>query len=290
MKELIIDPPIPFVLPLDAPATICVVGAGGTGSHILQSLARLCHHVREQGAPPTTIAVIDGDRVEPKNVGRQLFSPADVGVNKAVALAARFNAVFGLRINAIDQMASKTLLDQVGSSFGYGGLNILVGAVDNAGARRLLHDALQRGRFRLWLDCGNEAVAGDVSVGTVTTHEKLAGCLGLGGICTALPAPSLLYPNLVEEPPKPKRQRLDCAAAVQANEQSLMVNQAIAAVAGQYLYQLVVERRITTCSTTISLAGLSMRSTPITATALAQATGVDIATLTRAPLKKGRAA
>jgi hypothetical protein len=61
---------------------------------------------------------------------------------------------------------------------------------------------------------------------------------------------------------------------MQNDAQSLMVNQMMAGIAAQYLYQLVVQRRLTTFQTVVDLDGLSMRSTPITARTLAEATGL----------------
>ncbi len=55
-----------------------VIGAGGVGSILLPILMK---SVREE------IVVMDGDSFEEKNLDRQLFSPADIGKNKAVALA-----------------------------------------------------------------------------------------------------------------------------------------------------------------------------------------------------------
>lgn len=275
----IIETPAPYALPTDAPLQLILAGAGGTGSHILQSLARLAVHVA--GGPPLELVVIDGDTVEMKNVGRQLFSVADVGLNKAQALAERFSAVFGLAITAVPAMATLELLRDLIQDRARGALTILVGAVDTVTARQVLRDALASTPARLWLDTGNEEHAGQVTLGTATRAEELAGCLALGGLATALPAPSLTYPNLVTSP-KPAR-RGDCAAATAANVQGLMVNQAVAAVAAQYLYQLVVERRITTFDTSIALRGLAMRSRPITATAIGEAAGLDPMQLTTLP-------
>jgi PRTRC genetic system ThiF family protein len=287
---LTLDPPVPFLLPPDAPIQIVLVGAGGTGSHILQSLARLAVHVAAQGGPPLELVVIDGDVVAPKNVGRQLFCVADVGLNKAQVLAGRFNAVFGLRIQAVPRMADPALLGAVRKDGLRGAYGILVGAVDTPEARRHLDAALGIGDARLWLDCGNEADSGQVVVGSTTQRDQLAGSFRLTGVCAALPAPSLLYPNLIAVRKQPRRG--DCAAAIETNVQDLMTNQAVAAVAAQYCYDLVVRRRLTTFETVIALNGLTMRSTPITVARVSMAIGVDSATLTQAPKpkQKGRAA
>jgi molybdopterin/thiamine biosynthesis adenylyltransferase len=58
-----------------------VIGAGGVGSILLPILMK---SVRDE------IVVMDGDKFEEKNLDRQLFSPADIGKNKADALAALY--------------------------------------------------------------------------------------------------------------------------------------------------------------------------------------------------------
>ena len=271
MQTLQIDPVLPYVVPAMAHVTVALVGCGGTGSHLAQSLARLAAHCRDTaGAPEVSLTFIDGDTVEPKNVGRQLFSDADVGTNKAQALAARFSAVFGLRIQAIPHMLAEAVaVRTLPGSYG-----IVIGAVDGAAGRRAITTQLggiSAAEWRLWLDCGNHESSGQVCIGSVLTASLLHRSLQ-AGICGRLPAPSLLYPELLKD--APKRRRADCAAAMQDNAQSLMVNQTMAAIAAQYLYQVIIRRRLTTFRTVVDLETLTMRSDPITARALAAATGI----------------
>lgn len=248
MQTLTIEPTYPFLVPETHSVTICLVGCGGTGSHIAQTLARLASHCRDTGGPRITLALLDGDVVEAKNVGRQLFSPADVGKNKAQVLAARFSAVFGLPI-----VAGATMLgDERVTHAGYG---ILVGAVDGAAGRRSLQHQLHLGGWRVWVDCGNHESSGQVVAGTVAHRDRLQGVLKLG-VCSGLPVAPLIYPELLKDAPIVARQ--DCAAAVQDNAQSLMVNQTMAAIAGQYLYQLIVGRRLTTFRTVVDLHSLTI--------------------------------
>lgn len=279
MQTLTIDPSIPFVIPA-GPLAVAVIGCGGTGSHIAQSLARLAAHCRDAGLPPLQIALVDGDRVEQKNVGRQLFSAADVGKNKAQVLAARLSTVFGLEVVAFPEMLNGQHI--VAHTFG-----ILVGAVDNPRARREIGRELERpnGRWKLWIDCGNHEHSGQVVVGTTLDAKGLKGSLALGGICTALPTAPLIYPALVEEVEQIVTP-LDCARAMEQNAQSLMVNQAMAAVAAQYLYQIVIERRLTTYRTTIDLKSLTMSSKSITAANLAADLDMQSRALRTAPKRK----
>lgn len=292
MRSLTIDPPIPYLLPADRPIHLLLVGCGGTGSHLAQALARLASHVRDGGGQPPVLTFVDGDTVEPKNVGRQLFSRADIGHNKAQVLAARFGAVFGLKITAVPEMLGGDFFTTRGrelfeGSTGSGPLRVAIGAVDTAAARGELHRALRWRQLHLWLDCGNHEHSGQVCIGGAGDSDDLAGALALGTICGALPGPGLQFPDLLMPPPKRKK-RVDCAAAMVDNAQSLQVNQMMAAIAGQYLYGLVVARRLTTFQTVADLTSLTMRSLPITAANLAAATGLSVGHFTAA--KKGRAA
>lgn len=271
------ESPCPYVLPANQPISVCLVGCGGTGSHLALSLARLAVHVRERGGPPLQLCFVDGDVVERGNLGRQLFSPAELGRNKAVTLADRLNAALGLSIQAVPAMATTELLRELAPSYQTAG--ILVGAVDMPSGRRALHQALAQQQWRLWLDAGNERSWGTVLLGSATERRQLTGACALGGLCTALPAPTLSYPHLLGD------QLLDevdaCAPAMRDERQSLMVNQVMAAVVGQYLYQLIVARQITTFETALDLASLTMRSTTITPGNIARAAGLSVEDVTR---------
>ncbi|MEO1356273.1 MAG: ThiF family adenylyltransferase, partial [Pseudomonadota bacterium] len=75
---------------------IAVVGAGGTGSAVIPSLARLHHAMLELGHPGGIDCVVyDDDTVSESNVGRQGFYPADVGRHKAALLVNRLNVLMG---------------------------------------------------------------------------------------------------------------------------------------------------------------------------------------------------
>lgn len=276
VQTLTIDPPVPFVLPPEAPMHLALVGCGGTGSHLAMSLARLAAHMRGQGRPPLTLTFVDGDLVERKNVGRQWFAPHEIGRPKAQVLADRLNAAFGLNIVALPMMATAGLLAEIQPP--YHGIGVLVGAVDTASGRQALHEALTRSTWRLWLDAGNERDWGTVLLGTTTDVRQLRGAFALGGACTALPAPTLRYPHLLDD--EPAQATTDCAGAMAEGTQSLMVNQVIAGIAAQYLHALVIERRITVCETALDLAALTARSLPITAASIAAATGLTLHDLT----------
>lgn len=268
MQSLTIDPAVPFVVPPMTHLTIALIGCGGTGSHIAQSLARLASHCESTNGPEIQLVFVDGDTVEAKNVGRQLFAASDVGRNKAQTLAARFGAVFGLTIVAFPHMLQAST--HIANPYRYG---ILIGAVDSAAGRRAIAAQLGTYNWKLWIDCGNHEHSGQVVCGNTLAQTHMQAAVSMG-MCAKLPAASLVYPELLKD--TPTRPREDCAAQMEDNAQSLMVNQMMAGVASQYLYQLLVARRLTTFHTTVDLHSLSMRSMPITAAGLAEACDVSV--------------
>src|SRR3970282_710134 len=63
-----------------------LIGAGGTGTHLLPPLlAYLTTYHDGVDSDVWELGVIDGDNVEPKNLSRQLFNPSTLTLNKARA-------------------------------------------------------------------------------------------------------------------------------------------------------------------------------------------------------------
>ena len=77
------------------PVTVFVIGAGGTGSQVITNLARMSMALQALGHPGLHVTVFDPDTVSQANIGRQLFSETELGLNKAVSLVTRINCFFG---------------------------------------------------------------------------------------------------------------------------------------------------------------------------------------------------
>lgn len=77
------------------PVTVFVIGAGGTGSQVITNLARVSMALQALGHPGLHVTVFDPDMVSQANIGRQLFSETELGLNKAVSLVTRINRFFG---------------------------------------------------------------------------------------------------------------------------------------------------------------------------------------------------
>lgn len=224
----------------DWDATIVVVGCGGTGSRLVPDICRLLIGRKAR------LFLVDHDRVEPHNLGRQSFAGEDVGEFKAVALARRVLREFrqfGLQIGHAVKPYDPALH---GAVFGpSSALKLVIGAVDNSEARRVIAETLADGRNWQrdiwWLDAGNSRNSGQIIVGNALAPDGLRGTFNAAsGRCRALPAPSLRRPALLTAPPEPApRDRLDCTAAVTAGEQGSTINAHLATWAATYVERLL---------------------------------------------------
>lgn len=225
-------------------ATVVLVGCGGTGGFLADALCRLLI------GRAARVFLVDLDRVEAHNVGRQAFDRHEVGRFKAEALAERLARRYGREIGYAVQPYDRALHAGVFAEGPSSALNLLVGAVDNAAARRAMAATLDgHGPYgewggasaRIWLlDCGNERNSGQVLLGNAMQPAALRGAFPPGeGRCRALPAPGLQRPDLLESPPAPPAPRLDCAEAVAQDLQGPTINQVVAAVAASMVEKLL---------------------------------------------------
>jgi PRTRC genetic system ThiF family protein len=208
---------------------ITLVGCGGTGSHLASGLAALILALRERDIQ-TRLMLVDPDRVEEKNVGRQLFGRAEIGLAKAGTLALRLGQVYTVPIDASIRVigAGDTFVER--DSF-----NLVIGAVDNAAARATIAKAVVAAAGQLWwLDCGNENRSGQITLGNAVEPKAWKPALGM---VASLPAPHVIYPELIQKPKKTTK-RQNCADATAAGEQGLMVNRMVAAWALALLHDL----------------------------------------------------
>ncbi|MEM5373236.1 PRTRC system ThiF family protein [Paraburkholderia azotifigens] len=204
---------------LSGPWKVVVVGAGGTGSALLPSLARLRHAMVELGHPGGIECVVyDDDTVSEFNVGRQGFYPNDVGQYKATLLVNRLNLLMGTSwVAEPRRVDSRTNLHA----------DIVIGCVDSRRARHAIVQAAMRGNCLYYLDCGNETDRGQVILGEFgkARHDRL-------------PHVGDLFPDLLN----PKNDKGDdtpsCSMADALRKQSLVINQAISVQAFNLLWSL----------------------------------------------------
>jgi len=205
--------------------TVTVVGCGGTGSFLAESLCRLL----PQNA---TLVLIDHDRVEERNLRRQNFTKEDLGKFKSQALAERLARRFGRPVGYSTLPVRMSRIELPG---------IVVGCLDNGPARRDLLDLVGGQLFMIlrsaaspwetyevswWVDAGNGEDYGQVLLGNAV--EKRFE----GERCLSLPLPVLQRPELLQEVP---RQR-SCA---NMDEQGAVINQLMAGLLAEVIRRLI---------------------------------------------------
>ncbi|MBD2429390.1 ThiF family adenylyltransferase [Phormidium sp. FACHB-1136] len=228
----------PVVLAPAQTIELWIIGCGGTGSFLVQLLCRIALALTAQGRT-TRLVLVDPDQVEAKNVTRQCFCEAEVGLNKAQTLALRYSAAFGVAIEAIAEPFRPSML----WDSRYETLQILCGCVDNAAARQSIAEAIEAPRYHSlaspwWIDGGNSQHHGQVLVGNRKSTDPKD--YAIDTVCRALPIPSVQAPDLLV--PRPEEQGpsgLSCAEMAMAQAQSLLVNPQVATLMGRYVVDLL---------------------------------------------------
>lgn len=205
---------------LDKAIKVWVIGAGGTGSELLDILARMHLSLKAVGHPEgLSVVAFDGDTVSESNLVRQRFWPCDIGKNKAHVAIQRFNLFLGLTWEAVPRPFSASILKKSVP-------DILITCVDTAKVRKAIANQtryLRHGEC-LWLDTGNGQRTGQVCLG----HLRYTG----RGI--RLPHVADLYDlGQVDDAAMPS-----CSAAESLAQQTYGVNKTIATAAGNLLWGL----------------------------------------------------
>ncbi len=198
---------------------VLLAGCGGNGSQMLTGLARLNHALTALGHPGLRVEAFDPDTVSEANVGRQLFSPADVGLNKATVLVHRLNAFFGLQWRATPTRIQRTT--------GYNTPTIVISCVDSRRARVNI-DKIFSHQPAYWMDLGNRTADGQVVLGQWAPHAKKEA---------RLPTVLELFPE-VGDLTLPEDDAPSCSLAQALERQELFINQAVVTPALAILWTL----------------------------------------------------
>lgn len=191
---------------------VVVVGCGGTGGFAAEGLCRVLPADAE-------LVLIDHDRVEERNLGRQNFSPSELGEVKSGALAERLARRYRRAVAYSTYPVAMVNLR---------GADVVVGCVDNGPARQDIAEGLKRGHGPFWwIDAGNgdnygQILIGNLDVGYFSWTDE---------VCVNLPLPTIQRPELLSQVPQP----LSCA---DAPEQGPTINQVMA------VYVVEVVRRL----------------------------------------------
>ncbi|MCO6148917.1 PRTRC system ThiF family protein [Flavobacterium sp. NRK1] len=149
------------------PISVCLIGAGGTGSQVLTGLARMSHSLQQLGHAGFQVSLWDDDIITDANRGRQLFAECEVGLSKATALITRTNRFFGTAWRAVEKAFTVDMAT--------GRNAIYISCVDSAAARFVIAEVLndldlsshRADTPRYWMDFGNSKDTGQVILSSI---------------------------------------------------------------------------------------------------------------------------
>ncbi|MDR1423764.1 MAG: PRTRC system ThiF family protein [Azoarcus sp.] len=224
---------------------IHLAGVGGNGAQMAACLARLDIAMRALGHPfGLHVTAYDDDKVSEANVGRQLYSAADIGRHKAIVTIHRLNQFYGLDWEAHPIRYESSHCP-----------DILVSCVDSRSARRALHqymfEAISPPRY--WLDLGNTESTAQVVLGQSRRRIDPKHC-------PRLPCVTELFPELLDET-IPDDDAPSCSVRMSLAAQGLFVNDVAVRFAAQLLYELFSTGRLAQHGVLLNLA--SKRAGPI---------------------------
>lgn len=223
---------------LTQPVNVLLVGAGGTGSRVLEQLLCLHRAILAKGHPHgLKVTVMDMDTVSESNIGRQAFYPSDVGHYKAITLVNRANMALG----GLGQWEAK--VDKLDGDSDIRNYQLVIGAVDNRAARKAIAIAGSRINYRpptWWLDFGNRSSDGQVVLGEIEPCNIPANRRDK----ERLPHIGELYPDLLDPSKEQDDDTPSCSLAEALEKQSLYVNQAVSVQGMNILWNLFTKGEI----------------------------------------------
>ena len=226
------------------PVTVNLIGAGGTGSHMLTNLARTNHAMLALGHPGLVVTVYDDDKVSAANLGRQLYAHSEIGMFKSVALTNRINRFFGTNWKAVTERYNGDYLENVP---GEGKANLFITCVDDAAARFAIGDILEghkdyrgyeRNRPLYWMDLGNSKDTGQAILSTVGNIKQPASekFVTVGDLPFVTETFRLLLDTADATDNTPS-----CSLAEALTKQDLFINSTLANMGSSLLWQLFRE-------------------------------------------------
>ncbi|OPY67775.1 MAG: ThiF family protein [Syntrophorhabdaceae bacterium PtaU1.Bin034] len=240
----------PSIVSARGPVDIVLVGAGGTGGQVLSGLARMNQALKALGSPGLHLRVLDGDSVSASNVGRQLFSPADIGKNKAVVLVTRLNLFFGTNWEAYPWNVARGLRLPSGG--------IVISAVDDVNARYVARDIGKDSGMIYWLDTGNTASTGQVVLGTFgKVDQPVKSC------APYLPHVLDLYQGIMEDESRKPYQGPSCSLQEALARQDLFINQWVATCGMEIIWRMFRQGQVKVHGAFVNLNTMTVRPLPV---------------------------
>lgn len=210
-----------------APIHVAVVGAGGTGSHLVTLLTEVHKGIVALGGKGLVVTVYDHDEVSYTNTIRQNYGAQEIGRNKAVTLVTRVNLACSLPWRAEPRRFTAQDLTMSGRPVP----QVVFTCVDSNAARREVGQAFLGSRAHYWIDTGNTRTTGQVMLAQPARKGE-----------PRLPAPTEEYAELLatDEEDTPS-----CSALESLTRQDLMINREVAVRAAGMLWRLLSRGYVT---------------------------------------------
>lgn len=226
---------------------ILLLGCGGTGGHLVPHLARYVG-VKNESDDRRTVGLIlaDGDIVEEKNLKRQHFIESDIAKNKAVVMAERYSAAFGMEIKAIpkDLETADDIINTFNNYRVGDSSYLIIGCVDNNASRKIIYNWMKtrRRQSRFWIDAGNEERAGQVICGYTSNCFSYSNKVRPGGNVMegnfTLPCVTEHYQELLSEN-SIFNSELSCAERAVSAPQNMQTNVTAATLAMNFARKII---------------------------------------------------
>jgi len=265
VKRLAVHYTAEYIINPAHPVTVNVIGCGGTGSQVINSLGRMNAALRTLGHPGLFVRAIDPKKVTAANMGRQLFSQTDIDAFKCVTLVGRVNRFFGTDWEGIPELYNSTAKVKMA--------NIAISCVDSGRARSAIKAALfnknEPSRFGYghpyehpyyWLDFGNTMDKGQVVLGTI---DKVKQPGKSDYTCReTLPTIDELHPDILVDG-KDEDQGPSCSLAEALQKQDLFINTNLANMGLDLLWKMFRELHLRHHGCYMNLASMSVNPIPI---------------------------
>lgn len=244
------------------PVTVFVIGAGGTGSQVITNLARMSMALQALEHPGLHVTVFDPDTVSQANIGRQLFSETELGLNKAVSLITRINRFFGYAWTAEPQCFPTRNFSEDSTA------NIIITCTDNIRSRLTLWKFLKKVRKEnfsdhsapiYWMDFGNSQTKGQVIIGTV--REKVLQPSSQEYI--PMPKMNVITEEVDYAKIKEKESGPSCSLAEALEKQDLFINSTLAHIGCDILWRMFKEGKTLYRGVYVNLETLKVTAIPV---------------------------
>lgn len=228
------------------PITVNVIGAGGTGSHVLGTLGALHQALRAYDHPGLHVTVFDEKHVTNANIGRQAFFDSEIGLNKAVAIISRINRACGTNWKAIKKNWTPARMEEIS---GHLFANLIISCVDTATARFDIAKMLKTNRSSYhgpqnplyWIDFGNSRFTGQVLLAPLIKIKQPASRKFLPRSFWDWPTSEFKEQWAAAD----DRNEPSCSLAQSLQQQGLYINRSLAQMGGMLIESLFREPYIT---------------------------------------------